>query len=123
MACQFELHQLLLLLTCLLPLLLLLLLQELWSTIADLRAAVTDPHLLEGLARGIGAHHSGLDTRYRQAVEMLFRSKHLQVRTVSWWSGVVLSIMLVMGKLPRWHCAGGLGIYQHSDALVVRCRW
>lgn len=59
---------------------LLLLLQDLWDTIADLRADGTDPDLLQALARGIGVHHSGLDTRYRQAVEMLFRSKHLQVR-------------------------------------------
>ena len=53
--------------------------QELWEVIADLSAEGTDPDLLAALARGVGVHHSGLDTRYRQAVEMLFRSKHLQV--------------------------------------------
>lgn len=53
--------------------------QELWDAIADLAASGTDQVLLDGLARGIGVHHSGLDTRYRQVVEMLSRSKHLQV--------------------------------------------
>lgn len=48
--------------------------------IAELRERGTDPELLEGLSRGIGVHHAGLDTSYRHAVEMLFRSKHLQVR-------------------------------------------
>jgi len=55
--------------------------QELWETIADLRADGTDQDLLDALARGVGVHHSGLDTRYRQAVEMLIRSRHLQVNT------------------------------------------
>eukprot|EP00775_Hariotina_reticulata_P012834 gene12834-12962_t len=52
---------------------------ELWGVISDLAAEGTDRDLLQALARGIGVHHSGLDTHYRQAVEMLFRSKHLQV--------------------------------------------
>lgn len=54
-------------------------LQELWDVVSDLQAEGTDEMLLEALCRGIGVHHSGLDTRYRQAVEMLFRSRHLQV--------------------------------------------
>jgi hypothetical protein len=37
------------------------------------------PALRAALLRGVGVHHSGLDTKFRQAVEMLFRSKHLQV--------------------------------------------
>lgn len=48
--------------------------------ISELRELGTDDQLLEWLARGVGVHHSGLDTKYRHAVEMLFRSKHLQVR-------------------------------------------
>jgi hypothetical protein len=35
--------------------------------------------LLRALARGVGVHHSGLHTWYRQAVEALFRSKVLGV--------------------------------------------
>ena len=34
--------------------------------------------LLVALARGIGVHHGGLNLRYRQAVEQLFRSKTIQ---------------------------------------------
>ena len=37
------------------------------------------PALRAALLRGVGVHHSGLDTKFRQAVEMLFRSKNLQV--------------------------------------------
>jgi replicative superfamily II helicase len=44
---------------------------------------VASPALRAALLRGIGVHHSGLDKKYRQAVETLFRSKHLQVRS---WS-------------------------------------
>jgi hypothetical protein len=35
--------------------------------------------LVRALRRGIGMHHSGLPTKYRQAVEILFREKHLKV--------------------------------------------
>ncbi|TGZ81795.1 P-loop containing nucleoside triphosphate hydrolase protein [Ascodesmis nigricans] len=39
----------------------------------------TDPIFIQGLRRGIGVHHSGLNRRYRQAVEMLFRKGYLRV--------------------------------------------
>jgi len=35
--------------------------------------------LVRALRRGLGMHHSGLPTKYRQAVEILFREKHLKV--------------------------------------------
>lgn len=37
-----------------------------------------DHPLVKALHRGIGVHHSGLPTRYRQNVEILFRCHYLQ---------------------------------------------
>ena len=34
---------------------------------------------VRALRRGIGVHHSGLPTKYRQSVEVLFRAGHLRV--------------------------------------------
>lgn len=53
--------------------------QLLFGAVDDLRAQGADEALLEPLLRGIAVHHAGMHKRYRQAVEMLFRSKHLQV--------------------------------------------
>ncbi|GAQ77980.1 hypothetical protein KFL_000060450 [Klebsormidium nitens] len=38
-----------------------------------------DHFLIRGLIRGVGVHHAGLSTKYRQVVEILFRAKHLRV--------------------------------------------
>ena len=38
-----------------------------------------DDALVRALHRGIGVHHSGLPTKYRQLVEILFRCRHLRV--------------------------------------------
>ena len=38
-----------------------------------------DDYLIRGLRRGIGIHHSGLDTKYRKVVEVLFRAKFLRL--------------------------------------------
>ncbi|KAL8826730.1 MAG: hypothetical protein Q9170_007294, partial [Blastenia crenularia] len=38
-----------------------------------------DPWLMESLTRGIGVHHAGMNRKYRQAVEMLFRKGFLRV--------------------------------------------
>ena len=38
-----------------------------------------DHPLVRALHRGIGVHHSGLPTKYRQLVEILFRCRHLRV--------------------------------------------
>ena len=35
--------------------------------------------IIRGLQRGIGVHHSGLPTKYRQVVEILFRCRYLRV--------------------------------------------
>ncbi|KAL8967736.1 MAG: hypothetical protein Q9183_002783 [Haloplaca sp. 2 TL-2023] len=37
------------------------------------------PWLMESLTRGIGVHHAGMNRKYRQAVEMLFRKGFLRV--------------------------------------------
>ncbi|KAL8919833.1 MAG: hypothetical protein Q9208_006566 [Pyrenodesmia sp. 3 TL-2023] len=37
------------------------------------------PYLMESLTRGIGVHHAGMNRKYRQAVEMLFRKGFLRV--------------------------------------------
>ncbi|KAI4289903.1 MAG: hypothetical protein L6R35_000819 [Caloplaca aegaea] len=37
------------------------------------------PWLMESLTRGIGVHHAGMNRKYRQAVEMLFRKGYLRV--------------------------------------------
>ena len=42
------------------------------------RSFPKDHHLVKALRRGIGVHHGGLPTRYRQVVEILFRCKYLQ---------------------------------------------
>jgi superfamily II DNA or RNA helicase len=42
------------------------------------QSAVTD-EMIEALHRGIGVHHDGVPTKYRQVVETLFRAKHLRV--------------------------------------------
>lgn len=36
-------------------------------------------HLIDGLRRGVGMHHEGCKTNYRQAVEILFRRGYLKV--------------------------------------------
>ncbi len=35
--------------------------------------------LIQALRRGIGVHHAGLNTKYRKAVEILFRARYLRV--------------------------------------------
>lgn len=50
---------------------------ELESTIWSLRWKNLDPRLIECLKRGIGIHHAGMNHKYRQVVEMLFRKGYL----------------------------------------------
>lgn len=52
---------------------------ELESTIWSLRWKNLDPRFIEGLKRGIGIHHAGMNRKYRQVVEMLFRKGYLTV--------------------------------------------
>ena len=42
------------------------------------RGMPSDHVLVRAMRRGIGVHHGGLPTRYRQNVEILFRCRHLQ---------------------------------------------
>lgn len=51
-------------------------LDKLIETMGKNKAA---PWLIEALRRGVGVHHAGLNRRYRQIVEMLFRRKFLRV--------------------------------------------
>ncbi|KAF6783589.1 DEAD/DEAH box helicase [Colletotrichum musicola] len=54
---------------------------ELEQIIASLKSAVKKP-FLEALKRGLGVHHAGMNRRYRQAVEMLFRKGYLTATVV-----------------------------------------
>jgi len=53
--------------------------EEIDDEIRQLQRKGTDKGLIEALRRGIGLHHEASATRYRQAVEMLFRKGYLQV--------------------------------------------
>ncbi|KAL8684205.1 MAG: hypothetical protein Q9224_006521, partial [Gallowayella concinna] len=44
----------------------------------DLKYRKLDPWMMESLTRGIGVHHAGMNRKYRQAVEMLFRKGFLR---------------------------------------------
>ncbi|KAK3987235.1 hypothetical protein QBC44DRAFT_331951 [Cladorrhinum sp. PSN332] len=52
---------------------------ELEERLWPLQREAIPPALVNGLKRGIGVHHAGLNRKYRQAVEMLFRKGYLQV--------------------------------------------
>ncbi|KAK4465798.1 hypothetical protein QBC42DRAFT_167955 [Cladorrhinum samala] len=52
---------------------------ELEERLWPLQREAISPALINGLRRGIGVHHAGLNRKYRQAVEMLFRKGYLQV--------------------------------------------
>lgn len=39
----------------------------------------TPRHVLDMVYRGIGIHHAGMERRYRSAIEILFRKKHVRV--------------------------------------------
>ena len=54
--------------------------QELRELIEQATYGMEAAHPLKrALLRGIGVHHSGLPTKYRQVVEILFRCRYLQV--------------------------------------------
>lgn len=52
---------------------------EIAQTIWSLRWKAIDPKIINALRRGIGVHHAGMNTKYRQVVEMLFRKGFLTV--------------------------------------------
>ncbi|ROW17017.1 hypothetical protein VPNG_01433 [Cytospora leucostoma] len=52
---------------------------ELNETIYSLRFKEINPQVIEALRRGIGIHHAGMNRKYRQTVEMLFRKGFLTV--------------------------------------------
>ncbi|KAI4250190.1 MAG: hypothetical protein L6R40_000362 [Gallowayella cf. fulva] len=52
---------------------------ELAAIHKELKWRKLDPWLMESLTRGIGVHHAGMNRKYRQAVEMLFRKGFLRV--------------------------------------------
>ncbi len=58
-----------------------------------------DHPLVRGLQRGIGVHHSGLPTKYRQTVEILFRCRYLRVVIAT---GMLL-LLQGIHSLPMWH--------------------
>ncbi|KAF7550986.1 hypothetical protein G7Z17_g5343 [Cylindrodendrum hubeiense] len=52
---------------------------EFTEMIRTLRREKVKPLLIEALERGLGVHHAGMNRRYRQVVEMLFRRGYLRV--------------------------------------------
>lgn len=52
---------------------------ELKDTIYSLRFKEIDSRIIDALQRGIGIHHAGMNHKYRQVVEMLFRKGFLTV--------------------------------------------
>lgn len=52
---------------------------EIEQTIWSLRWKDINPKIISALRRGVGVHHAGLNTKYRQVVEMLFRKGFLTV--------------------------------------------
>ncbi|KAL8797979.1 MAG: hypothetical protein Q9182_007056 [Xanthomendoza sp. 2 TL-2023] len=52
---------------------------ELAAIHKELKYRNLDPWMMESLTRGIGVHHAGMNRKYRQAVEMLFRKGFLRV--------------------------------------------
>ncbi|KAL8811188.1 MAG: hypothetical protein Q9200_001999 [Gallowayella weberi] len=52
---------------------------ELAAIHRELKYRNLDPWMMESLTRGIGVHHAGMNRKYRQAVEMLFRKGFLRV--------------------------------------------
>ncbi|CAG8926156.1 unnamed protein product [Penicillium salamii] len=53
--------------------------QEFSELASELKARLIPQFLIDGLERGIGVHHSGLNRRYRSVCEMLFRKGYLRV--------------------------------------------
>ena len=47
--------------------------------IRQLKRREMQPWLIDGLKRGVGVHHAGMNRKYRQVVEILFRKRFLQV--------------------------------------------
>ncbi|KAK5073495.1 hypothetical protein LTR64_007368 [Lithohypha guttulata] len=54
-------------------------LSELEKYSGQLRKREVQEWLIEALARGIGVHHAGMNRKYRQVVEILFRKRFLRV--------------------------------------------
>lgn len=52
---------------------------ELEETVKALRYKEVSPNIIAALRRGIGVHHAGMNRKYRQTVEMLFRKGFLTV--------------------------------------------
>ena len=52
---------------------------ELDELLDSMSTDMVAPWLMEALKRGLGVHHAGLNRRYRQIVEILFRKKYLKV--------------------------------------------
>ncbi|KAK6823653.1 DEAD/DEAH box helicase [Apiospora arundinis] len=52
---------------------------ELEKSLRDLQWLKISTRLLDALKRGVGVHHAGMNRRYRQIVEMLFRKGYLTV--------------------------------------------
>ena len=53
--------------------------QELERHFSIMRRRKLPQWLIDGLKRGIGVHHAGMNRKYRQVVEMLFRKGYLRV--------------------------------------------
>lgn len=68
-----------------------------------------DDPLKQALQRGIGVHHSGLPTKYRQVVEILFRCGHLRLVLATGRDVLVVTTCSAAG--------GARKLYQSPDKL------
>lgn len=52
---------------------------EVKEEFSDIRSGVVEKDILDMAYRGIGIHHSAMNRKYRSAIEILFRKKHVRV--------------------------------------------
>lgn len=52
---------------------------EVKEEFSDIRSGVVEKDILDMAYRGIGIHHSAMNKKYRSAIEILFRKKHVRV--------------------------------------------
>ena len=109
--------------------------QELRELIQVATVGMEDDHPLKrALLRGIGVHHSGLPTKYRQVVEILFRCHYLRVviatggqvipllQTMSAAVLIACTLVVVQAFCVPWHAlASHVGFEAHWGTAARSC--